>query len=76
MQGIPTLRTCHFKTSKYIITKFTSQTLHVTRIKYLKAGGSDNPPSLIPALWNIGILLHKQATRTKHFDGECMNLLR
>jgi hypothetical protein len=28
-------------------------------------------PSLIPALWNIGILLHKQATRTKHFDSEC-----
>ena len=35
------------------------------------AGGSGNPPSPIPALWNIGILLHKQAIRTKHFDGEC-----
>ena len=29
-------------------------------------------PSLIPALWNIGILLHKQATHTKHSWGECM----
>ena len=37
-----------------------------------KTGGSGNPASLIPALWNIGILLHKQATRTKHFDSECI----
>ena len=34
-------------------------------------GVSGNPPFLIPALWNIGILLHKQATRTKHLDGKC-----
>ena len=27
------------------------------------------PLSLIYALWNIGIFLHKQATHTKHFDG-------
>ena len=40
--------------------------------KYLNAGGSGNPPSLIPALWNIDILLHKQATRTKYFDGKHM----
>ena len=31
------------------------------------------PPSLIPALWNIGILLHKQATLGKHFRPECMS---
>ena len=33
--------------------------------------GAATLPSFIPALWNIGILLHKQAPRTKHFDGEC-----
>ena len=27
--------------------------------------------SLIPALWNIGILLDKQATRAKHFVSKC-----
>jgi hypothetical protein len=41
------------------------------RIKYCNAGGSGNPPFLISALWSIGILFHKQATRTRHFDGEC-----
>ena len=35
------------------MTKFESQALHVIRIKYWKAGGSGNPPSLIHALWNI-----------------------
>ena len=30
------------------------------------------PTSLIPALWNISILLHRQATRTNHFDGQCI----
>ena len=29
------------------------------------------PPSLIPTLWNIGILLYKQATLSKHFCPEC-----
>ena len=29
------------------------------------------PPPLIPALWNIGILLDKQATLGKHFGPEC-----
>ena len=33
-----------------------------------------NPPSLIAILWNIDILLHKQAKRTKHFEGECVML--
>ena len=27
---------------------------------------------LSPSLWNIGILLHKQATRIKHFCPECI----
>ena len=44
-------------------------------IKYLKAGGSGNPASLIPALWNIGILLYEKATQTKHFDGNCTRYL-
>jgi hypothetical protein len=26
------------------------------------------------SLWSIGILLHKQATRTKHFDNQCIQL--
>ena len=34
--------------------------------------GCDNPPSLILALWNIGILPHKQATLGKHFEPKCM----
>ena len=29
------------------------------------------PPFLIPALWNKGILIHKQATLGKHFEPEC-----
>ena len=53
------------------MAKFKSQALHIIRIEYWKASGSGNPPSLIPALWSIGILLHKQATHTKHSWGEC-----
>ena len=34
--------------------------LHYIRIKYWKSCGSGNPPSLIPVLWNIGILLHNK----------------
>ena len=30
--------------------------------------------SLLPTIWNIGILLHKHATLTKHIDGECNKL--
>ena len=69
--GIPTLRTWHFEASEDIMTKFKLQPLYIIRIKYWNAGGSGNPPSFIPALWNIGILLHKQATLTKQYDGEC-----
>ena len=67
-QGIPTLRTCHFEASEDIMTKFKSQAFHVIRSRYWKAGGSGNPPSLILALWNIGILPHIQATLGKHFE--------
>ena len=61
----------HFKASEDIMTKFKSQALHIIKIKYWNAGWSGNPPFLILALWNIGILLHKLVTRTKHFDGKC-----
>ena len=44
------------------MTKFESQALHVIKIKFSKTGGSGNTPSFIHALWNIGILHHKQAT--------------
>ena len=55
--------------------KFKSQALHVIRIRYWKAGGSGNLPSFISTNWNIGNLLYKQATRTKHFDGQCKTSL-
>ena len=42
-------------------SNFKSQGLHIIRIKFWNASGSGSPPSLIPALCNIGILLHKQA---------------
>ena len=50
------------------MTKFKSQALHIIRIN---AGGSVYPTSFNPALLNIGILLHKLATQTKHFEPEC-----
>ena len=53
---IPTLKTCYFETSEYIMTKFKSQAFHVIKIKYWKASGSGNPPSLIPVLQKIAIL--------------------
>ena len=65
------LKSWHFEAIEDIMPKFKLQIFHVIRIKYWNAGGSGNPPSLIPTLWNIGILLHKQATQTKHFDGQC-----
>ena len=37
----------------------SSYEVHTIRIKYCNTGGSGNPPSLIPALRNISILLHK-----------------
>ena len=43
--------------------KFKSQGLYIIRIKYWNASGSGSTPSHIPAHWNIGILLHKQAKR-------------
>ena len=41
------------------MTKFKSQALHTTRIKYWKASGSSNPPFLIPALQKIAIYVLK-----------------
>ena len=38
------------------------------KIKYWKATGSGFPPSLIPALQNIGILHHKKAELPKHLQ--------
>ena len=67
-----TLKSWHFEASEDIMTKFRLQALHIKRIKYWNAGGSGSPPSFNPALLNIVILLHKQATRTKHFDGQCI----
>ena len=66
------LKSWHFKTSEDIMMKFKSQALHTPRTKDCNAGGSGNPPFIIYTLWNIDILLHKQATRAKHFDGECI----
>ena len=68
-----TLKSWHFEASEDIMTKFRLQALHIQRIKYWNAGGSGSPPSFNPALLNIVILLHKQATRTKHFEPECIN---
>ena len=56
----------------HIMNKFKSQALHITGIKYWKASWSGNPPFINHALWNIGILLHKQTIRAKHFGPECM----
>ena len=64
----------HSAASEDIMTKSKSQGLHIIRIKYWNTSGSVFPPSLIPTLWNIGILLHKQATLGKHFWLECMSL--
>jgi hypothetical protein len=72
------------KTSKFKFLEFWSQLSHLNAnhlnhklfisFKHWNAGGSGKPPSLIPDLWNIGILIHKQATLSKHFESECMNL--
>ena len=47
--------------SEDIITKFKSHGLYTIKIKYWNASGCGFPPSLIPALQNIGILHHKKA---------------
>ena len=50
-----------FEASEDIMTKVKSQGLHKIRIKYWNASGSGSTPFLIPAHWNISILLYKQA---------------
>ena len=69
-KGIPTLKCWHFEVSEDIITKFKSQGLYIIRIKYWNASGSGSrsPPSLIPALWNIGY-------PPQTFLGECKRIL-
>ena len=64
---IPTLKTCYFEASEDIMTKFKSQALHIIRIKYWKASGSGNPPSLIPALRKIAIYVLKTEFYVLHF---------
>jgi hypothetical protein len=56
---LKTSKSWHFEAMEDIIAKFKSKALHIIRIEYFNAGGIGNSPSLIPALWNIGILLHK-----------------
>ena len=46
---------------------FCLGSLFMKQNAYVAVGRSGNPLFLIPALWNMGILLHKQATQTKHF---------
>ena len=58
--GIQTLRPCHFESSE-------DKESNLEKL----LGVATLPPSSCP-LQNIGILLHKQATRAKHFDGECI----
>ena len=60
-KGHLNLKSWHFEASEDIITKFKSQGLYTIKIKYWNASGSGFPPSLIPALQNIGILHHKKA---------------
>ena len=65
--GIPTSKSWHFEATEDIKTKFKPQGLHIIWIKYLNTSGSGSPSPLIPALWNIGILLHKQANTVYSF---------
>ena len=62
------LKSWHFEASEDIITKFKSQGLYTIKIEYWNASGSGFPPSLIPALRNIGILHHKKAKLSKHLQ--------
>ena len=61
-------RASHFEVTEDIMTKYKSQGFLIIRIKYWNASGSGSPPSLIPALWNIGILLHKYAKLHKYMQ--------
>ena len=47
----------------YLVSSLIAKpSLHIIWIKYWNGSGSGPPPSLIPTLWNIGNLFHKQAT--------------
>jgi hypothetical protein len=65
------IKSLWFKFGHDIFTGFKMprlRALHVRIIKYWECA------ILIPALWNISILLHKQAKWTKHFDNKCMKI--
>ena len=67
--GIPTLKSWHFEANEDIMTKFKSWGLHIIKIKYWwNASGIGPTPSLIPTLWNIGILHQKQAKLRKYMQ--------
>ena len=54
------------------MTKFKSQGLYIIRIKHRNDSGS--APPLIPTLWDIGILHHKQAKLHKDMQHSlCIN---
>ena len=54
----------HFEAIEDIMTKFKSQGLHIIR----NASVSGFPVYLNPTLWNIGILLYKQAKLPIHLQ--------
>ena len=43
----------------------------IPTLKFWHFEASEDIITKFATLWNIGILLYKQATRTKHFDGLC-----
>ena len=63
-----TLKSWHFEASEDIITKFKLQGLYTIKMKHWNAIGSGFPPFLNPTLWNIGILLYKQAKLPKYLQ--------
>ena len=68
------LKCWHFVASEDIITKFKSQGLYIIKIKYWNASGSGFPPSLIPALRNIGILHYKKGKLPKHLQHNVLRI--
>ena len=57
------------------MAKFRSQALNIIKIKYCNAGGSGNPPSLIPTLQKISILGLKTGLWQWHNGISVPNLL-
>ena len=67
---LKTLKSWHFEASEDVMTKFKSQALHIIQNQILKCWWEWQPSLLHFILWKIDILFQKQATQTKHFDGE------